>query len=105
LYNDGQNYLITNLNNTQLKFGLLSFFQIHIPIFKLALEKISSEIDKNSEIIDYYSGVGAIGLTLADKVKKVFCVDNNQEAIDYAKENIKLNKLKIVKLLVCQQKK
>ncbi|MFA5211424.1 MAG: 23S rRNA (uracil(1939)-C(5))-methyltransferase RlmD [Patescibacteria group bacterium] len=94
LYNDGQNYLITNLNNTQLKFGLLSFFQIHIPIFKLALEKISSEIDKNSEIIDYYSGVGAIGLTLADKVKKVFCVDNNQEAIGYAKENIKLNKLK-----------
>jgi 23S rRNA (uracil1939-C5)-methyltransferase len=94
LYSEGQNYLIAELNKTKLKFGLLSFFQIHIPIFKQALEEIEKEIEKDSEIIDYYSGVGAIGLSLANKAKSVFCIDNNEEAITYAKENIKLNKLK-----------
>jgi len=94
LYSEGQNYLITTLNKIKLKFGLLSFFQIHIPIFKIALEDIKKEIKNDSNIIDFYSGVGAIGLSLAEKAKKIFCVDNNEEAIEYAKENIKLNNLK-----------
>ncbi|MFH1946941.1 MAG: methyltransferase [Candidatus Magasanikbacteria bacterium] len=114
LYSEGQDFLIADLithplhprrtgspslenrggdYSTKLKFGLLSFFQVHIPIFTKALIDITKHIEPNTEIIDFYSGVGSIGLPLAKNQTKVTLVDNNEEAILYAKENIKLNKL------------
>ena len=94
LYTTGQDYLLSDIYKTKLKFGLLSFFQIHIPVFKACLEQIQKHIPKNSSILDFYSGVGSIGLPLAKNCKDLTLVDNNEEAIDYALENIKLNKLK-----------
>ena len=94
LYTSGQNYLITDINGTKLKFGLLSFFQIHLPIFKKCLTQIANHIGKNEKALDFYSGVGSIGLPLADKFNELTLVDNNEEAIDYAEENIELNKIK-----------
>jgi len=101
LYTTGQDYLKSEINtsfpvphSTFLKFGLLSFFQIHIPVFKICLEQIQKHIPKNSSVLDFYSGVGSIGLPLAKSCKDLTLVDNNEEAIDYAKENITLNKLK-----------
>lgn len=94
IYSEGQDFLITDLLGTKLKFGALSFFQVHIPIFTKALEDIIEQVDPNTEVVDFYSGVGSIGLPLAKNQKQVTLVDNNEEAIEYAKENIKLNNLK-----------
>ncbi|OIO18810.1 MAG: 23S rRNA (uracil(1939)-C(5))-methyltransferase RlmD [Candidatus Magasanikbacteria bacterium CG_4_10_14_0_8_um_filter_32_14] len=96
LYVTGQDYLLSDISKTKLKFGLLSFFQIHIPVFMTCLEQIKKHIPKNSSILDFYSGVGSIGLSLAKNCQNLTLVDNNEEAIEYAKENIKLNKLKNV---------
>lgn len=93
LYATGQDYLLGEISKTKLKFGLLSFFQIHIPVFLTCLKKIKKHIPKNSSILDFYSGVGSIGLPLAKDCKNLTLVDSNVEAIEYAKENIKLNKL------------
>ncbi|HAT03590.1 MAG TPA: 23S rRNA (uracil(1939)-C(5))-methyltransferase RlmD [Candidatus Magasanikbacteria bacterium] len=94
LYSIGQDYLIETLHNTKLKLGLLSFFQVHAPIFEHALADISEHTDNNTDLIDFYSGVGSIGLPLAKKHTHITLVDNNDEAIHYANENIKLNNLK-----------
>jgi len=93
LYSIGQDYLIEEISSssTKLKYGLLSFFQVHIPIFQKALEDIADYIPENADLIDFYSGVGSIGLPLADKCKTLTLVDNNEEAIHYATENIMLN--------------
>ncbi len=93
LYTIGQDYLVVDLNGIKLKYGLLSFFQINISIFKQALADIKAWLSPQKEVVDYYSGVGAIGLALADTYKKAVVVDNNSEAIAYAKENIDLNGL------------
>lgn len=93
LHSEGQDFLVADLLDTKLKFGLLSFFQVHIPIFTKALTDITEHIEPNTEIIDFYSGVGSIGLPLAKNQTKVTLVDSNEEAIQYAKENIKLNNL------------
>jgi len=94
LYSVGQNYLEEKILETTLKYGVFSFFQINIPVFEMALNDIGGFLDKNKELVDYYSGVGSISLPLRDKCKGAMLVDNNQEAIDLAKENIDLNKLK-----------
>lgn len=41
-----------------------SFFQINLPVYKLAIEEIKSYLD-GRPIIDLYSGVGSIGLSVA----------------------------------------
>ncbi len=91
LYSTGQDYLIADLLGTKLKFGLLSFFQINIPVFTTALKDIAAFIGPKDTVIDFYSGVGAISLPLAKNRARTIMVESNAEAVDYAKENITLN--------------
>ncbi len=91
LHTDGQDYLIAELKSTKLKFGLLSFFQVNIPLFDQCLSDIAAFLDPKAPLLDFYSGVGAIGLPLSHNREKCILVDSNQEAIQYAKDNIALN--------------
>ncbi|OGH93787.1 MAG: 23S rRNA (uracil-5-)-methyltransferase RumA [Candidatus Magasanikbacteria bacterium RIFOXYD2_FULL_41_14] len=94
LYQSGQDFLTAQILGTKLKFGLLSFFQVHIPVFEKALADMNEWVEKGDTAVDFYSGVGAISLPLRDKLAGAILVDNNSEAIEYAKLNIKLNKAK-----------
>ncbi len=94
LYTDGQDYITISLRGIEFKVGLLSFFQVHLPVFEKALDDIYQHIPKKSNLLDLYSGVGSIGLPIAKAAKQVTLVDNNTEAIQYATENIELNKIK-----------
>lgn len=91
LYAQGEDHLTTTLNGTELKFGLLSFFQVHIPMFEKALDTFGQFLDAESDVLDMYSGVGAISLPLKEKVRSGFLVDNNEQAIAYAQDNIGTN--------------
>jgi 23S rRNA (uracil1939-C5)-methyltransferase len=93
LHTAGQDFLVAQLKKTRLKFGLLSFFQVNIPLFGHALDDMAVFLDADKPLLDFYSGVGAIGLPLHDRTKLCTLVDNNAEAIAYAQDNIKLNKL------------
>lgn len=89
----GQNYLETNISGVSLRFGLLSFFQINPPIFTKVVEAIRPWTqDRN--VVDYYSGVGAIGLALAEDTKSLKLVEENNEAVAFAEHNITANKIK-----------
>ena len=94
LYKVGDEFLEEELNGTKLQYGLFSFFQINVPIFKDALSDIGEYVE-NADFVDFYSGVGSIGLSLMNivgKGKKVELVESNAEAVEYAEKNIKLNK-------------
>ena len=67
--------------------------KINIPIFETTLKDIAAFVGPKTPLIDYYSGVGAIGLPLAKNRSETILVDNNKEAIEYAGENISLNNL------------
>ncbi|MGN0522797.1 MAG: 23S rRNA (uracil(1939)-C(5))-methyltransferase RlmD [Eubacterium sp.] len=45
----------------------------------------------NETVVDLYCGAGTIGLTMADKAKKIFGVEIVPQAIENAKENAKIN--------------
>lgn len=94
LYEVGQDYLTATINGTDLRFGLLSFFQVNIPLFESALEHIAKQIPSDRPLIDIYAGVGAIGLPLASHVPQVTCIESNPEAVDYCRDNIELNGIK-----------
>lgn len=91
LHHEGQDFLSVDILGTVLTFGLLSFFQINIPIFTQALRKIGEHIEQGSPIVDYYSGVGAISLPLADRYQSADLVENNEEAVRFSQENMRAN--------------
>jgi 23S rRNA (uracil1939-C5)-methyltransferase len=91
LYEKGDLMLNETIQDTILQYGLFSFFQVNIPLFELALQDIATFVKPKSNIIDLYSGVGAIGLSFAKKVKSGVLIDNVPEAIDFAQKNIQLN--------------
>lgn len=94
LYTEGQNFLTAKIFETQLKFGLLSFFQVNIPVFQKALDDVAAFLDPKLPLVDFYSGVGAISLPLSLNREKTILVESNEEAVNFAKENITLNNLK-----------
>ena len=87
----GEEFLTTKINGRELRYGLLSFFQINENMFKKALHDMSQFVEEGREIVDYYSGVGTIGLGLNKKIKKGTLVESNPEAAKFAKENILKN--------------
>ncbi|MDO8509903.1 MAG: 23S rRNA (uracil(1939)-C(5))-methyltransferase RlmD [bacterium] len=94
MYSAGQDYLEERINSVKLQYGLFSFFQVNPPVFEKALADIKKFVDPKIPLVDYYSGVGAIGLGLNNPKQEMELVESNIEAVEYAKKNIELNKIK-----------
>ena len=76
------------------KIGSTSFFQTNPKMASVMFEHIKSLIDENSSILDAYGGVGSIGIWTSDKANKITLVEENSNAVKFAKENFKLNSVK-----------
>ncbi len=101
LFGEGNDFLTTELNGTKLRFGLLSFFQVNIPLFTKTLDLIATYLDKEKAALDFYSGVGAISLPLHNLAKSWNLVDSNAEAIELAQKNIDNNGITNAKAECC----
>lgn len=94
IYQEGINELEETILELPLRYGLFSFFQVNPDIFEVALKDIAAHLDPKEPILDFYSGVGTIGLSLSRNRPKCLLVESNEEAAEYATVNIKKNKLK-----------
>ncbi|MBQ3430571.1 class I SAM-dependent RNA methyltransferase [Candidatus Saccharibacteria bacterium] len=61
------------------------FFQINLPVYELALKEIKSYI-KTEKVLDLYSGVGSIGLSVASD-KSLTLVESNKDAFSELEKN------------------
>lgn len=93
LYSDGDSHLIEEVYEKKLKYGLLSFFQVNIPLFEKTLKQIDVFIGKTQKLTDFYAGAGAIGVALAKEDRVVGLVESNKEAVEYANDAIHINGL------------
>ncbi len=92
LFTEGEEELVETVLEKRLRYGLLSFFQINLPVFEQALRDMQVFVE-NDEVVDYYSGVGSIGIALSERIQHCILVESDQQAINFAKQNILLNGL------------
>ncbi len=92
-FSQGKKTLVEKFSHLTLRFDGLSFFQVNWPIFSQVLADIYHAVPADSLVVDYYAGVGVIGLTLADKAQKVLLVESDANAINLARQNIQDNNL------------
>ncbi len=89
----GSSYLEDQILGNTFKISPLSFYQVN-PLQTENLYNIAAnygELEPNDVILDAYSGIGTIGITLANRVKQVIGVESVPEAVKDARHNAKIN--------------
>lgn len=92
----GNSTITDELCGLKFNIGAKSFYQVnHLQtevLYNKAIELAS--LKPTDILIDAYCGIGTIGLIASSKVKEVYSVEIVEEAIQNAKINAKLNKIK-----------
>lgn len=71
---------------TPFNYATEGFFQINLPVYEQALSDMKSFIPQDTPVLDLYSGVGTIGLTIGGD--DVTLVELNPDAVREMKKNI-----------------
>lgn len=81
----GRDYLHEELQGLHFRLNYQSFWQINGGTMRKILDFITQEIGKDDKILDAFCGIGAIGLSLADRVHSVFGIEELPAAIEDAR--------------------
>lgn len=84
----GQTTLNDKVLGVSFNYATEGFFQINIPVYERALTDMKEWIPRGSHVLDLYSGVGSIGLTIGGDAPQL--VEINEHAVREMKQNIKL---------------
>lgn len=65
------------------------FFQVSIPMYEAALKSMQKFIDPKKPLLDMYSGVGSIGLSIAKSNQHLQLVEIDERCVIEARNNVK----------------
>ena len=84
----GEEKIYENILGKQFPMTILSYFQINPPVFELALSRMREFVTDGDDVLDFFSGVGAIGLSLIDKIKTLTAVELDDASFTLLQEGI-----------------
>ena len=87
----GDPTLKDDIHGVSFSYAAESFFQVNLPVYEAALADMQDWASDYENIVDMYSGVGTIGLTIGGKSPTL--VELNEHAVREMKQNI--SRLKI----------
>jgi 23S rRNA (uracil1939-C5)-methyltransferase len=89
----GRDYVRDEILDKQFEIGFRSFFQVNTLQAERLYKKVIefARFTNKDRVIDAYSGIGSIALSIADKVNKVFGIEIVKSAIDDSKRNARIN--------------
>ncbi|MCD8138748.1 MAG: 23S rRNA (uracil(1939)-C(5))-methyltransferase RlmD [Planctomycetaceae bacterium] len=96
----GDGSIAENLNGIKLRIGPNTFFQSNPAVAEKAYAAIQAFVPPGAEVLDLYSGVGSIALSVASGACRVTAVENVPENVALAEVNIRDNDIHNVRLLV-----
>lgn len=83
--------VMTNLTDTILgeaySYSPNGFFQINLPVYELALTDIKNHLSNDTKVVDMYSGVGTIGLSVA-RDRQLTLVETDNSAYRELENNL-----------------
>lgn len=95
----GQPWIIETMNGVELRIGPNTFFQSNPAVAEKAYAAIRDFTPEGGRVLDMYSGVASIALSVAPRARAVFAVENVPENVAVAEENIRGNAAVNVRLL------
>ncbi|OQY39354.1 MAG: 23S rRNA (uracil(1939)-C(5))-methyltransferase RlmD [Candidatus Cloacimonetes bacterium 4572_65] len=95
----GEDFFYDEIGTKKYKINYRSFFQVNRAMTEVIYNEMSQDLSQGSRLFDAYSGVGSIGIFLAEQTKSVLCVENNRFAVKDARINAELNKCENMEFL------
>ena len=93
LWSHGELELAESLGGVTIHYPWDSFFQVNVPMFERALERILAEITPGARVADLYGGAGTIGLPVARMAASVTGIEIAKSSVELANRNAALNRL------------
>lgn len=95
----GKGYITDKLCGKTFKISSKSFYQVNSVQTEILYQKAIeyAGLTGKERILDAYSGIGTIGIIASDKAAEVIGVELNKDAVNDAKENLRLNNCKKVR--------
>lgn len=92
----GQQTICDIMCGNRIQLSPLSFYQVNTEAAEhlYSIAKEYAELTGKEKVLDLYCGAGTIGLSFADKAKSVTGVEIISQAVENAKINAELNKIK-----------
>jgi 23S rRNA (uracil-5-)-methyltransferase RumA len=76
----GPPLIFERFGNTEACFHPASFAQANLELFEKMLNSISEMVPKKSKVVEYFAGVGVIGLKIAPNCESVVCCEITPQA-------------------------
>jgi len=73
----GDEWLVETICKKVVYYHPGSFIQANLEMFEQLINRLKSFIVEGSNLLEYYAGVGAIGIALIDKCRSVVCVERS----------------------------
>lgn len=89
LWQSGVNILNDTILDKNYTYSVSGFFQVNLPMYQEALKVIKKYLSAKKPIVDLYSGVGSIGLSIAEKGQCLTLVELDQNCVKEAENNAK----------------
>jgi len=91
----GRDFIREKIAGVVFSSGLLSFFQVNVPLLETLIAKIRSFVreEKVGRLADLYCGVGAFGIALSGDVAEVSGVEYSRESFSFLKKNLAENRI------------
>lgn len=89
----GNNYFMEMIDNKLFRESYNSFFQVNRYINEKLFNILKENVSMKDVVLDLCCGVGTLGLSIADKCKKVYGIEIVENAINDAKMNAKINNI------------
>lgn len=91
LARSGKDSLVEQVLGRSFAYSWDSFFQNNVPMFERAVTRMRESIPAGSRIVELYSGVGTIGLLLAESAESVVGYETTPAAVLSARSNAAKN--------------
>lgn len=99
---NGNESLCDTILDVPFHYATEGFFQINIPVYEKALLDMQKWTAGEENIVDLYSGVGSIGLTIGGNSPTL--VEINESAVQEMERNIKTQRSKAIAVLAPSEK-
>jgi len=87
----GNPWIMEKINNLKFRIHYKSFWQVNSDMLQMIIKHIKDKVQPEDTVLDTFSGIGVLGLSLAQKVKEVVCIEELADAVEDGKFNCQLN--------------
>lgn len=102
----GKDYIEDDLNDLILRVPFKSFYQVNREVMLKIYDKIRQYVIQSGakKVLELYSGIGSIGLYIADACKEVYGVEIVKDSAEIAKTNARINQISNYQALLSDAK-